>query len=350
MCNSHSSTVSVVPSLCLVLALGAGLLGGCATEGVNPPAPSPPPRNLGLRGQGAHATVEVVDIIQPGRPESGNPDGRWTEIVVRITNSSGVHLVGREISLVSATGAKLPAVANPVALAEVQQHLTRLKEQAEDAAKLTSDALSSASTLAPKKSSSAASKVDPVVSSVQKLADSYHQQKIRTATKRAQDLESETRQRALATGARLSPGEHVQGSVFFALTPSPRKLIVSYEASQALHTVEVILAQVGAGQARPPEVAALPPASPAPPPPTPPAPSPAAPPALTMTDRAVENDLFYVVKAGDTLGAIALRVTGSANNWRRIAEYNDITSTAGLRVGATLKIPKSLVKDAPPRR
>jgi hypothetical protein len=223
MRTHYGSLVSVVPSVCLVLVLGAGPLGGCATQSLDRPATPAPQRNLGLTAHGQHATVEVIDIIQPGGPGSWSPDTRWTEIVLRITNSSAVHLIGREINLVSVTGASLVAVENPLALADMQQQQARSKEQAEATAKFTNQAFSSASTLAPTISPSSSSRVDPITSSMQQLADVFHQQRIRSLANRAQDIDAEIRRRALAPGARLSPGDHVQGSVFFALTPLAEK-------------------------------------------------------------------------------------------------------------------------------
>lgn len=353
MRTDHASVISRLPFAYLILALGTGALGGCATESLTPSTPPTPLRNLGLSAQGPHAAVEVIDIIQPGGTGSWSPNARWTEIVVRITNSSTSHLVGREISLVSVTGASLPAVESPLVLADTQQHLARSTEQADATSKLTTQALSSASKLAPAVSPSSSSRVEPIVSSMQQLADAFHQQKMRSLATRAPDIEAEVRRRGLAPRARLSPGDHVQGSVFFALTPSPKKLVVAYEASAAVHFVEVMLVQGGKDQGKPPEATAP---SPAPPPAstTPPLttisalttpPGPSTPAAASSGGRPAVADLLYTVKAGDTLGAIAARLTGSVDNWRRIAEYNGIASPAALRPGTLVKIPNNLIKD-----
>jgi nucleoid-associated protein YgaU len=314
--------VLVLPSVSLIFVLGAL---GCATEGLNPSVAAPPPlRNLGLSAQGQHATVEVIDIIQPGGPGTWSADARWTEIVIRVTNSSAMHVVGRGLSLVSVTGASLPAVENPLALPDMQQHLTRSKEQTEANSKLASQVLSSTSTAAPAFSPSASSRVNPITSSMQEMAGVVHQEQMRSLANRAQNIEAEIRRRALAPGVQLSPGDHVQGSVFFALTRSPKKLLVAYEVGRTQHTVEVMLAR--------------------------PQPIPTAPPGASSVDRPTEGDLLYTVKAGETLGDIAARLTGSADNWRMIAAHNGITSPSALRAGTTVMIPRSLVKELPQPR
>ncbi|MFM7601786.1 MAG: LysM peptidoglycan-binding domain-containing protein, partial [Pseudanabaena sp.] len=47
----------------------------------------------------------------------------------------------------------------------------------------------------------------------------------------------------------------------------------------------------------------------------------------------------YVVKAGDTLSAIAKRFLGVNGDWREIARINKITNPASLQVGQRLLIP-----------
>jgi len=47
----------------------------------------------------------------------------------------------------------------------------------------------------------------------------------------------------------------------------------------------------------------------------------------------------YIVKAGDTLSAIARRFLGANGDWREIARINNITNPASLRIGQKLRIP-----------
>ena len=60
---------------------------------------------------------------------------------------------------------------------------------------------------------------------------------------------------------------------------------------------------------------------------------PIAPPTKVITHR---------VKTGDRLSDIAKKYTGSAENWRRIAAFNEIRNPRKLTVGAEIEIPESL--------
>lgn len=71
------------------------------------------------------------------------------------------------------------------------------------------------------------------------------------------------------------------------------------------------------------------------PPRTPPAPPP--PP--------VPQDVEHTVSfPGETLGAIAAWYTGSVENWRKIAQYNEGLEVNKIRIGDTILIPEALVK------
>ncbi|MEV6954694.1 LysM domain-containing protein [Streptomyces sp. NPDC051183] len=48
---------------------------------------------------------------------------------------------------------------------------------------------------------------------------------------------------------------------------------------------------------------------------------------------------FCVVVRGDSLQSIAVRHSGRATDWRRIAELNGIDDPAKLRPGSTLLLP-----------
>ncbi len=56
-----------------------------------------------------------------------------------------------------------------------------------------------------------------------------------------------------------------------------------------------------------------------------------------------DSDYPYVVEAGDALFIIAQKVTGDGENWREIAEYNDIRDPRRLKVDDILLIPDHLL-------
>lgn len=51
----------------------------------------------------------------------------------------------------------------------------------------------------------------------------------------------------------------------------------------------------------------------------------------------------YIVKTGDNLVLIASEVTRQRENWRRIADFNQISNPASLRVGQKIWIPNDLL-------
>lgn len=53
--------------------------------------------------------------------------------------------------------------------------------------------------------------------------------------------------------------------------------------------------------------------------------------------------ISYTVQNGDGLGRIAEEFTGSIDNWREIANYNNITNPRSLRVGQVIDIPTHLI-------
>ncbi|MDO6460114.1 LysM peptidoglycan-binding domain-containing protein [Granulosicoccaceae sp. 1_MG-2023] len=53
--------------------------------------------------------------------------------------------------------------------------------------------------------------------------------------------------------------------------------------------------------------------------------------------------MAYIVQSGDSLSAIARKTTGDGDNWRAIAQYNDIRNPNHLRVGDPLMIPGELL-------
>ncbi|MBX2881834.1 MAG: LysM peptidoglycan-binding domain-containing protein [Granulosicoccus sp.] len=60
-------------------------------------------------------------------------------------------------------------------------------------------------------------------------------------------------------------------------------------------------------------------------------------------DAASISEVIYIVKPGDSLSDIALRLTGNINNWKALAEYNDIADPRILAAGETLRIPQHLL-------
>lgn len=61
-------------------------------------------------------------------------------------------------------------------------------------------------------------------------------------------------------------------------------------------------------------------------------------------ERVGASDVIHVFQAGESLSDIAARYTGSAENWKPIADYNGITDASQLSVGRGIKIPGSLVR------
>ena len=51
----------------------------------------------------------------------------------------------------------------------------------------------------------------------------------------------------------------------------------------------------------------------------------------------------YVIKAGDNLVLIASEQTRASENWRRIADFNQIQNPASIKVGQRIWIPKDLI-------
>ncbi len=52
--------------------------------------------------------------------------------------------------------------------------------------------------------------------------------------------------------------------------------------------------------------------------------------------------IVHTVKSGDRLSDIAKLYTGTAENWRKIAAFNEIRNPRRLRVGAVIEIPMSM--------
>lgn len=56
-----------------------------------------------------------------------------------------------------------------------------------------------------------------------------------------------------------------------------------------------------------------------------------------------DQHVIYVVKQGDSLSDISLKLTGEVSNWQSIAKYNEISDPKKLAAGDSLKIPHDLL-------
>lgn len=70
---------------------------------------------------------------------------------------------------------------------------------------------------------------------------------------------------------------------------------------------------------------------------------PAAHTALNETGQYQSTDVIYDVKKDDRLSDIAGLLTGNIDNWRLLAQYNQIADPKKLAAGETLRIPRSLL-------
>lgn len=63
----------------------------------------------------------------------------------------------------------------------------------------------------------------------------------------------------------------------------------------------------------------------------------------TPTVQPEFSEIVHRVRPHERLGDIAIRYTGNATNWEKIARYNGISNPRSLRIGAMIRIPNSLV-------
>lgn len=205
-------------------------------------------RNLGITTQGEDTRIEVVDIIQPGGPSSWVDDARWTEIVVRITNTSKTYLSFRDCQLVSASGALIPVTENPLMLANIQQQVSESMAGAQAVGAATSLGYQAVYSI-PGFASAAYGAVPflgGVLSLVGALAQQQQAAEIRSAANRPQEIMAELEQRAFKRGSGVAPGGHIEGSMFFPYTRAPQNLVLTYEAEGAQEMLEVSLARAAA--------------------------------------------------------------------------------------------------------
>jgi len=59
----------------------------------------------------------------------------------------------------------------------------------------------------------------------------------------------------------------------------------------------------------------------------------------------IEGPVYYTVEQDDQLGDIAYAITGSADNWVKIAEHNNVQDARKIRAGDVLEIPLFLIRE-----
>jgi len=58
-----------------------------------------------------------------------------------------------------------------------------------------------------------------------------------------------------------------------------------------------------------------------------------------VSPNTIPTETAYVIQKGDTLAKIAQKLTGNADNWKLIAQHNNISNSSKLKVGQQLLIP-----------
>ncbi len=221
----------------------------CATTGGDAIKRTAQLRNLGITTQGEHARIEVVDVIQPGDPSSWVEDARWTEVVLRISNTSNTYLFGREAHLVDVNGAAIPPAQNPLMLADLGQQVSKSMGTYFNTMSVTMLATEAIYTV-PFISQTAWLGMVPYVGFITQglsaVETAYSLQQAGTmmsAANRPMEIMAELRRRSFPPGAGVGPGGHIQGSIFFPYTFSPQKILLTYDAGGTQKRVEAALAQ-----------------------------------------------------------------------------------------------------------
>lgn len=67
--------------------------------------------------------------------------------------------------------------------------------------------------------------------------------------------------------------------------------------------------------------------------------------ALAQPAGAQGDDFLYRVMPGDTLSDLSSRYTGSAENWRRLQQFNSVSDQFSLQIAKLLRIPFSMIPE-----
>ena len=67
---------------------------------------------------------------------------------------------------------------------------------------------------------------------------------------------------------------------------------------------------------------------------------------LPKQSEAAKYDLYHTVKDGENLWVLAELFTGDGNNWKELAEVNELNESGKVVTGQTIHIPASLSKVA----
>ncbi len=67
---------------------------------------------------------------------------------------------------------------------------------------------------------------------------------------------------------------------------------------------------------------------------------------LPKQSETAEYDLYHIVKDGENLWVLAELFTGDGNNWKELAEVNELNESGKVVTGQTIHIPASLSKVA----
>jgi hypothetical protein len=196
------------------------VLAGCATA---------TPRNPVAGADATHSRLELLEILQPGDARSWVEDARWTELVIRLVNTSARELVLDRVELVDALDTATPATPSPLALPELREQLTQSRSPVYRNPALMAQALATLPYVRPSP--------PPGGDSAPKTL---------SIARRPDEARAELERRALRLDARLPRGGQAQGSLFFRYTSAPQKLVVAYRAGEAPETVELSLARVAA--------------------------------------------------------------------------------------------------------
>ncbi len=182
--------------------------------------------NLGIYAAGPDAIIEVLDIIQPGGPGAWFPEGQWTEVVFRATNTSSRSItLGPDVHLTDERGFAV----RPLDRTAAAQGISLKAQQ------------SAAET---QKAATAISFV-PYVGIFGSLMGAGTQSTVVSGAKQQVEVQQEMSRRAIPAGSALAPGAKLQGSVFFAHTPTAAKFVVGYQVAGEARLVEVPLREGG---------------------------------------------------------------------------------------------------------